>query len=414
MTRASVPTLLSLDRWARILTINPVHFSGASGSLIWPSNGACAEVWPQYSWQTAHELVGRDDINQVIATVEQDFKDIIGYSVGPTWEVDESQRWRSNGTGYLTQVKTEYGMVIAPGRRAVTLIEADAPVVRSNPDGDTWDELATVTVSTDLTDIREIKVYYAGHDGDEEWEIRPRKSVTIAGGVATITLDAWQLIDPDLWERYPTNEGFLALDITNAANFVTEVDVYREYNDTSQSAADFYTMGSTGGLCGCGGVGCQACEVASGSGCFRIHDTRLGFITPFPATYGESGWRLDRLNYNYALRVSLSYYAGEMDKRYITRKSLDPLSQEMAEAIVWCSVARLPNDFCSCNNIRERIKTYQMSAVRMREGAQNAELYTRYDKLDVYSCPLGERVGEVMAWQRLSRVKGALGDGGAL
>ena len=413
MTRASLPTLLSLDRWARILTINPVHFAGASGSLIWPDNGACGDVWPQYSWQTSEELVGREDVNMVIATVEDDFKEAIGYAVGPTWEIDETQRLRGYNRGYVTN--TNYGMVIAPGRRAVTLVEAGAAVVRSDPDGDSWDELATITVSTDLTDPREIKVYTAGHDGEPEWEIRPRKSVVIAGGVATIKLDAWLLIDPDLWERFPTNAGYAALDVTDDGNFVTTVDVYREYNDASQSGATFYTTPGGTGYCGsCGGVGCTICEVQSAGGCFQIYDNRAGTISPFPATYSDGAWHLDRFACRAPSRVALNYLGGYVDKRYLTQKSLDPLSQEMAEAIVWCSVARLPKDFCSCNNIRERVRYLQQDATRMREGAANAELYVRFDKMDVYSCPFGTRVGEVMAWQRLTRLKGAIGGGGVL
>lgn len=33
MARASTPTLLSLDRWARLLHVNPVHFGGWSGQF---------------------------------------------------------------------------------------------------------------------------------------------------------------------------------------------------------------------------------------------------------------------------------------------------------------------------------------------------------------------------------------------
>lgn len=411
MTRATLPTSLSLDRWARILGVNPIHWSGAVGSLIWPDNGACADIWPQYSWQTSEELVGREDVNMAIAAVEEDFKEEIGYSVGPTWEVDEDQKW-PYGDYYRHHLHTEYGFVIAPGRRGITLIDAAAAVVYTDPDNDSWDELATVTVTTDLTDPREIKLYTVGHDGDQEWEIRPLKSVTFSGGVATIKVDAWLLIDPDLWERFPTNDGFAGIDVTDAANFVTTVDVYREYNDTSQAGITFYSAGSSNGLCVCGGIGCQVCITESQGGCFQIANPRTGMIMPFPASYSEGAWTLDRfVNCGRPSRVALSYYAGEVDKRYLTRKSLDPLNHNMAEAIVWMSIARLPRDFCSCNNIRERVKFLQMDAARMREGAANAELYARFDKEDIYSSSFGTKVGEVMAWKRIVRLKGRIGSG---
>lgn len=414
MTRASIPTQLCLDRWARILGINPIHFSGAVGSLIWPDNGACADVWPQYGWQTSEELVGREDVAMAVASVEEDFKNEIGYSVAPTWETDEDQKWPYNDLKQHV-VQTNYGMLIAPGRRAVILIDADAAVVYSDPDADGWDELATITVSTELTDIREIKVYTAGEDGEPEWEIRPLKSITIAGGVATITLDAWLLINPDLWERFPTNEGYPALDVTDDDIYVDVVDVYREYNDTSQAGITFYTGSAGNGICGCGGVGCQVCAVETQGGCFQIYNNRTGVIVPYPADYSEGAWALNRLaNCRPPLRVSLSYYAGDRDKRYLTSKSLDPLSHYFAEAIVWASVARLPKDFCSCNNIRQKVMRWQTDASRFREGAANAELYTHFDKEDVFSCPFGTRVGEVMAWKRVARLVGAIGQGAVL
>lgn len=408
MTRASTPTKLSLDRWARVLAINPIHWSGASGSLIWPDNGACADVWPQYSWQTAEELVGREDVAAVIATVEDDIKNEIGYAVAPTWEVDEGQTWPYYDF-YYRQLTTGFGKVIAAGRRAVTLIEEDAEVVYSDPDADGWDELATITVSTDITDKREIKVYTAGHDGDPEWEIRPLKSITISGGVATILIDVWLLIDPALWERFPTNEGFRAIDVTVGANYVSAVDVYREYNDTSQAGITFYGP-TAGGLCGCGGAGCAVCETESYGGCFQIQDARRGLVTAFPATYSDGVWSFYRPSSCRAPhRVGLSYYAGNVDSAYASGRSLDPLSNQMAEAITWMSVARLPKDFCSCNNVREKVKYLQRDAARFRESAANPELYTRFDKMDVFSCPFGTRVGEVMAWQRVVRVIGAIG-----
>lgn len=410
MTRASIPTALSLDRFARILSINPVHFSGAVGSLVWPDNGACADIWPQYSWQTADELVGREDVNNAIVSVEQDFKEAVGYAVAPTWEVDEGQRWLYSSL-YNHSLRTNYGYVLAPGQRAVTLIEADADVVYSDPDNDSWDELATITVSTDLTDRREIKLYTTGQDGEQEWEIRPLKAITLSGGVATIAVDSWLLIDPNLWERFPTNNGFPAIDVTVGANFVDTVDVYREYNDTGQSGITFYGSGVGSGICGCLGVGCPVCATETYGGCFQIHNSRTGLIAPYPATYSDGVWSLYRPeNCRAPGRVTLSYYAGDIDKRYAANKSLDPLSHYLAEAIVWASVARLPKDFCSCNNIRDKVKHWQLDATRLREGAANAELYTRFEKMDVYNCPFGTRVGEVMAWQRVVRLKGEIGN----
>lgn len=409
MSRASTPTLLSLDRFAKILQLNPVHFSGGVGSLIWPINGACADVWPQYSWQTSHELVGREEVAQTIATVEQDIKDAMGASAAATWEVEEQHAW-----AYRSGVQTDYGHVIASGRRAVTEIDLAAAVVRSDPDGDGWFERATVTVTTALTDPREIKVYFAGHDGDPEWEIRPLRGVTIASGTATILIDSWLLFDPDLWEEFPnTSTPFSGIDVTVDANFVSTVDVYREFNDNSEAGVNFFAGGD--GYACCGGSGCDVCNGTTSEGCFSIVESRLGFVKPFPATYSDGSWAYDySANCGRSNRIALSYYAGMRDKGYLSSKSLDPLPLNLAEAIAWMSAARLPAAICNCNNVKDVIESLQKDASTFRDGAAQAALYSKFQKQDIFNNPFGTRWGEVRAWQRVVRIVGQIGGGGAL
>lgn len=413
MARASTPTLLSPDRWAKLLAINPVHFNGGVGSSIWPANGACKDIWPQYSWQTDHELVGREEVVMEISIAEGDIKNAMRHSPAATWEIDEPHNWTPSYYGRSQSAQTEYGMIIAPGRRAVSLIDADAAVVYTDPDNDLWDERATITVSTDITDKRQIKVYYAGHDGEPEWEIRPLRAIVISGGTATIILDAWLLFDPDIWEEYPNiSTPFDGLDVTVEANYVTTVDVYREYNDTSLVGVTFYS-GGDGSYC-CGGVGCDVCAGENYSGCFSVRDSRVGIVSPFPATYGDSGWVFNTANCRPAHRISLSYYAGLQDKDYVSGKSLDPLSHYMAETIMMLSVARLPQAVCSCNNIRERVEDLQKDLATLRDGGQGSTLYARFGEQDIFTNPFGTRAGEVAAWKRIVRLHGEIGSGGAL
>lgn len=415
MARSSTPTLLSLSRWAKILQLNPVHFGGGIGSPIWPANGACEDIWPQYSWQTNEELVGREEVAMAIQAAEEDIKREIGKSAAPTWEIDEAHDYSfSRHSRQIPSFQTEFGEIIAPGRRAVTLIDDAVAVVYSDPNGDGWDELATVTVTTDVTDIRQIKVYTAGHDGDVEWEIRPLRSVTISSGTATILIDAWLLFDPDIWEQHPNDqEPFAGIDINESANFVTTVDVYREYNDTITAAVSFFTAGSGCGICG--GVGCDICEGTSYTGCFSVLDKRRGRVRPFPATHNGDSWVFDYTSHcQPAARIAVSYYAGMQDKAYLNSKSLDPLSQYMAEAITWLSVARLPAAICNCNNVRDRIEELQKDASAIRQGAQGSPLFARFQNMDIFDNPFGYRVGEVKAWQRVVRLVGIIGEGGAL
>lgn len=412
MARASVRTLLSLERFARILGINPVHWGGAVGSSIWPANGACQDIWPQYSWQTTDELIGREDVALTIATVEQDIKHALGYSLAPEWEVDENHAWVSpHYPNRRTTVQTSFGMVISPGRRTVSLIDADAAVVYSDPDGDGWNERATITVATDLTDEREIKVYTAGKAGDPEWEIRTPRSITISGGNAVIVLDAWLMIDPDLWEEYPTSSEWQGIDVTDSNNFVTTVDVYREYNDSTLASAEFLT--SSGSCSLCGGMYCSSCGETQ-DGCFGIRDSRLGFVSPAPGTYNGTAWQYSTVTICGPIHgVQLSYYAGLRDKQYLAGRSLDPLSHHFAEAIAWMTAARLPAAICNCNNIRDRVRELQRDASAIRER-DNGVIYARFERNDIFGNPFGTRMGEVKAWQRLVRLVGELGGAAVL
>src|SRR3990167_2973410 len=217
MSRASVYTHLSLDKFAKLFGLSPVHFQGAAGSNYWPVVGSCDDVWKQWSWQR-FDVISKEDLAQSIHDAEEDIKRVLGFPVAPEFVTGEKQTYPKffdttyyggpvSATGLRNKaINTRYGRVIAAGRRATTLVDADAAVVYSDPDGDGFDELATITATTSLTDACEIKLYVAGKSADPTWEIRPLKTKSISGTTLTITLDSWLLIDPTLWETHPTNE----------------------------------------------------------------------------------------------------------------------------------------------------------------------------------------------------------------
>ena len=96
-----------------------------------------------------------------------------------------------NIRGGNRSVKTRYGKIIAPGRRAVGEVKVPTvgiEVSYSSEDGIAgFDETVTVEVDTTLTDECEIKVYFAGHGGDPDWEIRPARTKSISLGKFTAT-----------------------------------------------------------------------------------------------------------------------------------------------------------------------------------------------------------------------------------
>lgn len=420
MARAETRTLLSVDRWAKILGINPVHFNGASGTTYWPDKGACDDIWYQFPWQHEEDFASREDLAMAIYDAEQDIKSVLGFSPAPVWEDEELHSMDINVPHYNNMditsytyhigINTLWGYVISPGQRGTTAIETGAAVVYSDPDGDGWNELATITVATSVTNKQQIKVYTAGKSAAQEWEIRPLKNVVISGGTATITIDAWLLLDPDLWDAVPTTTNPSAINIEDSGNFVTTVDVYREYTDVTQESATFYwephpwTAHPIGWICpNCSGTGCAICELTAQNGCFSIRDGVLGFVTPYPGTYDATNAQWNATTFSkcqWPDQVKLWYQAGFIDQRYLKGLSLDPLSDPLAQAITWLSVARMDRDICACDGVNKVIHELQRDMTRASRDA----FYVRFEKMSMFHNPFGTRVGEVRAWDKVQNL----------
>jgi len=347
MARADTYTLLSLDRFSRLAGITPPHFNQATGTTVFPLIGECGDVWWQFPWVNA-DAVSRDELASTMADVEHDIAMALGYWPAPIWIYGEPHpyprpyRPDAYGTSLNSRwqhksIQAKNGKIVSPGVRA---IDPRTAVVYSDPDGDGYSERATVTAATTYTNACELKCYFNGHNGEQTWEIRPPRSVTITGGNVIFTFDAWLLLDPDLWDVYPTSDDMHAIDLEAIANYVTDVDVYREYTDTTATSAVFYwendpTSGFTVYSC-CGGSGCVACTLQTQNGCIHIRDVDLGLVVPLPATYStddaawaSAGWGECRE----PDQVAISYYSGNLSREYMRGLTCDPLSNEMAQAI---------------------------------------------------------------------------------
>lgn len=380
MARSSIPTLLSLDRFSRIMGLNPVHFQGAYADTVFTRQGECSEIWPQYSWQGAY-VAGRDDVAQVISDAEDDIARILGYYPAPKWTVEDEQRWYG-GYRWNATLKTRWGKVISPGQRALSAIELDAAVVYTDENSDGFFETATIIVSTALLDPKEIKVFTAGKEGSLEWEIRTPRSITISGGTATIVFDSWLLIKPELWEEAPTGYGYQGINITTTDNFVTTVDVYREYTDTDAVSAQFFWFQYDQDTQ-------EVCGRETENSCFDIIDPHLGLIRP---VYKASTWECRTP----AVGAKLWYLSGEQDQRYLQSQTLDPLSDYWAQTIAWLATARLELPPCVCGPAEQVFKKYQEDRARV-DRKQGLMMIS----LDVVNNPFGTRFGEIRAWERV-------------
>jgi hypothetical protein len=315
-----------------------------------------------------------------------------------------------NIRGQLKSIKTSYGKIIEPGQRAVTYIGTataqGAPCSKtfSDEDGDGFDETVTVSCTgVTTTDECEIKVYFADHDGDPEWEIRPPRTREIAAGTFTATFYAWQLIDPDLWERFPTHAygGTQPIDLDDPTSFVTEVDIYREYNDPTATSAVLYwepepsAIGG-GAVCSCGGTGCVRCTLTEQDGCATIRNAELGVLTVAPGTYDEDDGAWEAASWSVCRdpdEVKVYYYCGNLSELNRAGRRCTGLSDQWARVIAHLAAARLRRPLCDCSGASALVDWLQTDVAL---GTREQTYTVLWDDL---SNPFGTRRGEMEAYR---------------
>jgi hypothetical protein len=402
-------TLLSVGRFAQMIGINPAHFFGATAAsltpAVFPAGSACADIWPQHDWQKSDQ-VSREGLVLAIQDAEKQLANILGYWTAPMWIANEIHPFPrdfyreslyqiTDLRGMRKSMTLDYGKIISGGQRAVTLIGTAATVGGSlaytDNDGDGFAETATITLATTLTDACGMKVYYASHDGEQEWEVRPVRTITIGAGILTIVLDAWLLIDPALYEVYPTDDGFMAIDISTTANYVASVDVYYEYTDATLASAVFHWENDVA-PCDASAV----CEDTTQDGCMHVRDADLAKVVPVPAIY-SSGWASTTFDVCRAPdRVAFWYYAGAQSNDYQRQKVCDPLAQDLAWLTIWLAVPKLDRSPCSCN----RLETlFDYLRTDLSENVQGGSSF--FPPRDMMNNPFGTHRGEVMAWNRI-------------
>lgn len=405
-------THLALPTYAKIMGINPVHFQGGVGSLIFPGV-TCSDVWPRYAWQSADKM-SHDSLADTIYVAEQDIASAIGYQVAPTWIVDEPHVYprhhrrdafvldMRNRRDQFKSVKLKHSKFIQGGTRQVASVGTATVVGLTLAYSSVGSFLDTATITLTLpaalvgTSVQEIKAYFTGTGGNPAWEIRPVRSKSITGAALTMVFDAWLFIDPDTQARYPTDAGFQTLDLDAATEYVTSVDVYREYNDYTEPGAILYWEQQPAiGCLFCAGSGCMACAFTTQNGCIHVRDTDLGMVAVAPAAYNEAGGSWEACSMAVGRdpdQVKLFYYAGEQSNEWLAGRSHDPLGLYLAQTIAWLATARLERPPCACANVVTLFN-------RLSKDVRDTGGFTPDE---ILNNPFGTRYGEVAAWNRVS------------
>jgi hypothetical protein len=413
MARASVPTLLSLDRYAKIMGINPMAFNGgnqislANNNILFPIDNAQNQIWPQYSWQNADQ-VSREELAQQIWVAEEDIARFLGFYSAPKWVEEEVHALEYNNRReqgvagadlryFKPGVHLRYKKLIRPGRRLATYVD-NPRVVYTDVDGDGWDERATVSCNLPAgASILDAKVYFHGQSGNQEWEIRPVRTKTLAGVVATWTFDSWLLVDPDLWEAYPTNESDgKVIDIVPDTNCVADVDVYLETNDFTQASVVFYNTDFVDG------------HIDTQNGFLSSKQGNFDWVIPVPADYNAvtGAWEItDYSCINEFDNLKLWYYAGNIERTGVFGRYGDYLSDHFAVTIAYLATARLDRVFYANNNATS------FAARLMKDAAFDEDGKQLYNTEEIQNNPFGTKEGEVRAYRRLRKLYTSLKTG---
>jgi len=404
MARASFNTLLSLDRYARILGINPVAFNGASqinlsdGNILFPIDNAQNNIWPQFAWQNADQI-SREELARQIWIAESDIASYIGYYPAPKWIDNEVHYFENNFRPEYGQsmydakwqepsVHVNFGYFITGGIRKVTFVSSRS-VQYLDIDGDGWPEQAKieVTLPTATTDIKTVKIFFHDHSGEQEWEIRPVIRKTQVGAAAVFYFDSWLFIDPDISEALPSGEPTgKSVDITETDNFVDTVDAYIETNDFSQPSAVFSTIEKESGA------------ITSTDGFLYSKTGNIHNVVPVPGTYNSTTGAWERVlnceGYDY---FKLNYYAGAKDTSSIWGRYGDYLSDYFATTIAYLATARLDRIFYANNNATSLQDSLRKEMIETEDGK------FRMVTDEMSNCPFGTKYGEYLVYKRLSK-----------
>lgn len=363
-------THLTIDEWAAVLQISPWEIN----QFQYPGtkSAQCNDVIYQYGWQKDH--LSREEIGQAIADAERMIANELLYWPAPHYEVAEPvmyprphqrQAFGYAGTprGEWKSASARWHRIISGGllnRTSIATI-AGADLVKLDEDNDGVFETFTATITdaaiSTITDASELALYFVladrhGEPLDETWRIRPVR-VTIVGNTATFRGHRTLLSKPA--SEYAVNSQVKsALD---DANYVTSVECWHTFTDTSATAAlPYQGVAEWKTIPGCA----DGCTFAISPICINQQNYEQG---QFYADLGNAcTWpfpdrEADRLAINYVSGVPL--VNGRMDKFF-------------AEIVAKLSVSLLANEKCGCERTNRIIDKLRAPVLKFQDKSANA------------------------------------------
>lgn len=387
---ASTITQLSLFEWAEVLQISPWEVAQIGDGVPLKSDRHCSDVFFQYGWQRDH--LSREEVADAIRNAEDTIAMHLGYYPAPKFIAGEPSRYPEHFNtviygdpvtpkGQWKPIKLDWKYVQGGGLFNRTEISANESVTLSD-EGTGVNDTFTLSVATTVTDPDEIAIYFSaanrlGEDISEKWRIRPI-NVSIASGTATIKGHVTLLVDPALQvdsDADPLDAG--------AAPYVTTVDVYRAFRDTT--ATDANPKQGTAEWDKVPGDDDDAVVLTKG---IRLgaYNSKLGLVTvQIPQTWPQQR-QPDKVSINY--EAGIPRVNGRMNKQY-------------AQMVARLSVALLARHKCGCERTN-RIMRYWAEWPSTGDGTQTRARPLTTSEID---SPMGPRWGARWTWEQIQRLR---------
>jgi hypothetical protein len=412
--------LLPLDIWRQEIGFEPWKFWGCADGQVIKDDSKCSGLVREYSWQGT-DAAGRDDLRRAIERAEEELSTYLQYRVAPQYVEtlplelprfnDASMvRYRDvDATGRRVALLAPEFYITAMGVEQLTLIAsatvAGGTLVYSDEFSTGFDETFTITLPTTVTDPSEIAVYFSVGDRfddlavGERWRIEPLQ-ISISGGNVTIVGRRWLVVRPILYQAPTLN----AINPTNAANFVTSLDVYQRTTNGNGLTVDDCQATLQYESSDCGGWGAGFCvgpangstdpgTVAEVVGRAGLRDKTLGLITPAAAVYNATTGLWSSMSgcfgcYAEPDRVILRYLAGYPLER-------GNMAKVWQQIVTMFAAAELKRRICACRDVNERLHDLQLD---MALESTQTERYARSQR-DLDN-PFGTRLGHIQAWKK--------------
>ena len=385
MANARTPTLLSLAQYADIIGMDPRYFHQVTCTAF-PADGGCDPVWMQEPWMDP-DKASREDLARAIAQAESRIAQLVGFWPAPQWIANESSLYPTRqvrvAAGYYAaspleiinwrrkSVETRWARVQKFGRRHVADIELNATILYSTPDGDAFNEWATISITTDTAGFSENEIaVFAGDDTSPEKRIRNLK-VTLTPTSITIEGDSVLFIDPQLWLASEVIDGDVP------GNFLVTANVHRVYTRDDTTAYAAVTLDWIR----------HAYEADyTTEGFLRSFLDNRGVVIPVPAQWNTTTETWTPLLVN-ALhephRAHLWYKAGW------TANVQGLMEEPFARAVAALATTLLSDPICGCGSA-ERLIDYWQSLPTGREVT-----------FEMMECPFGPKRGAWEAYKTL-------------